>query len=395
MQKPEMKRKHIPGTRELFAETKHLSESITAIDEEIRKQQDKIHAVALKERANSPRAKVLTELKEAKMVIETLRNERRNYQSMIDDTVSKMDALKSANSELHGGYDSIDKINKRLEDLELKLISTSVSTKEEGEIATNMTQLKKQRTKLSEMENNIRELESLNGQCKEYKAKCAEIRKDLGKKIGEADALKAELDKLSEGAKVKSPEIAKLEDKISMLKAQKAEMIKVRNSKREEIHQLEEEYAKFEAELLVQKSLEDKKEDIRKRISALKVEKESLLCEQNAYDPKMYDSLIHSINKLKASGVFSMDINMVSHLMKNKIPIPKSLELLDETVVLLQKKRAECLETFNDKEGKISAILADINSKIEMENAQLNELPPTDFGVLRKGGFSQRFKNKV
>ncbi|ELA41095.1 uncharacterized protein VICG_01888 [Vittaforma corneae ATCC 50505] len=395
MQKLETKRKRIPGTRELLTQIKQISEDIGSLETEIKACHDKINAIIAQEKSNSPKAKILSELKEAKDVVEKIRAERKNYQYLIKDAVGKIESLKGATSWVQGGYDSIDKINRKLEDLELKLISTSISAKEESEIAASMASLKTQKSKLSEMENNSKTIEALEVSIKEFKKKLSELGNELGKKLVVIDSLKADLDKLAESSKVKSPEIIKLKNRIASLEAQKSELSKVRNAKREEIHVMEEEYSKFEVELMVQKSLEEQKDGIRKTINALKVEKESLLNEQSAYDPKMYDSLIYSINKVKKSGVFSLDIDLVTHLMKNEIPIPNSIESLDKTIELLNKKKAESQQSFDEKRGKISAFVADIDSKIGAEVEKLNALPATNFEVLRKGGFKPASKSKT
>lgn len=395
MQKLETKRKRIPGTRELLTQVKQISEDMGSLETEIRACQDKINAIIAQERSNSPKAKILSELKETKDAVETIRAERRNYQHLANDAISKVESLRGSAAQVQGGYDSIDKINRKLEDLELKLISTSISAKEESEIAASMANLKTQKSKLSEMESNNKTIETLEASIREFKKKLGELSKELGKKLAVVDSLKAELGKLSESSKVKSPEIVKLESRIASLRTQKAELSKVRSAKREEIHVMEEEYSKFEVELMVQKSLEEQKEGIRKIINALKVERESLLNEQSAYDPKIYDSLIYSINKVKKSGVFSLDIDLVTHLMKNEIPIPNSIESLDKTIELLNKRKMESQQSFDEKRGKISTAVADIDNKIEAEIGKLNALPSTNFEVLRKGGFKPISKSKA
>lgn len=395
MEKPEIKKKHIPGTRELYTQIKQITDDINALEGEIKSCQDKIHTIVLHERNASPKAKFLSELKELKETVESIRGERRNYQNLINEAKGKIDSLRSSVSHIHGGYDSIEKINTKLEELELRLISSTITAKEENEIASNMANLNSQKNKLSEMENNLKTIKSLEASVSEYKAKLGELSKELGLKLAMVDNVKSELDKLAETTKEKSPEIVKLENKISALKTQKSELAKVRNSKREKIHSMEEEYSKFEAELLIQKSLEDQKDVLRKNINSLKAEKDSLLNEQSAYDPKIYDSLIYSFNKVKKSGVFNLDIDLVTHLMKNNIPIPNSIESVDNTIALLQKKKQESIESFEGMKSKASKALAEIDAKIEAETEKLNALPQTNYEILKKGNIRPSFKSKV
>lgn len=392
MNKTEFKRKSIPGARELVLQIKQITQEIVSIDAEIKEFQDNIHTIVAAERSKSPKAKILNELREINEARDVIKNERRDYFTLIENTKSKIDALRSESSIASNGYNSIEKINKALEDLELKLISTSVSAKEETEIAANMASLRVQKHKLSEMESNFKAIETLDASIKEYKGKITVLSKDLNEKIAAADALKAELEKISETTKGKLPEVQKFENKIAALKTQKTELMKNRTTKREEVHALEQEYAKFEEVLLVQKSLEEQKDVIRKNINALKQEKDNLLNENDSYDPKLYDSLIFTINKMKKSKELVLGIDIVNHLIKNSIKIPKNIEGLDECINLLNKKKEACSASFKEKKEKLSSVIADIDSKIATEIKNLNDLPETDFEVLKKGGFKKDFK---
>ncbi|KAM0679602.1 hypothetical protein GINT2_002233 [Glugoides intestinalis] len=392
MNKTEFKRKSIPGAREVVNQIKQITQEIISIDADIKEFQDSIHTIIAAEKSKSPKAKILTELREINDAKEAIKSERRNYFTLVENTKGKIDALRSETSIASNGFNSIEKINKALEDLELRLISTSVSAKEELEIAASMTNLRSQKHKLSEMESNFKAIEELDASIKEYKGKITVLSKNLNEKTAAADALKAELEKISETTKGKLPEVQKLENKIAALKTQKTELMKNRTIKREEVHALEQEYAKFEEVLLVQKSLEEQKDAIRKNISALKQEKENLLNENDSYDPKLYDSLIFTINKMKKSKELVLDIDIVNHLIKNSIKIPKSIEDLDECINLLNKKKEACIVSFKEKKGKLSSVMADIDSKIAAEVESLNALPETDFEILKKGGFKKDFK---
>lgn len=394
MDRTEVRRKSVPGARELIIQIKQISNDITSIDTEIKECQDKIHTIIISEKNASPRARLTAELREISDSKNGIVYERKEYLSNIDNAKNKIESLKSVVSSSNTGYNSIEKINKALEDLELRLISTSISAKEESDISNAMSNLKGQRCRLSDVESNLKQIDSLNASIREYKAKVTELSKQLNEKTEAINQLKAELDKLSETSKNKSPEILKLENKIAELKKQKAESLKIRNTKREEVHTLEEEYSKFEAELLVQKALEEQKNVIRKRIESLKAEKDNLLNEQNAYDPKMYDSLVFKISQLKKAGIISLDIDLVAHLMKNRIPIPSSVEGLNKTIELLEKKKENCSVEFKERREKLRIAMNEIDSKIAEEVQKLNELPATDYEILKKGGLKGNFRNK-
>lgn len=395
MEKSEIRKKRIPGTRELFSELKRITESIQSIEDEIKSQQETIRNLMAEERKNSPRAKIFSDLKEAKEIIDTLRMEKKNQQAIVDDAKSKIQQLRESMGQVQGGYDSIDKINKRLEDLELKLIATSINAKEENEIASSMSALNEQKSRLSDMETNVKMLESLDETIKSARGKIGEINKELMAKNTAVDSLRAELDKLSEESKTKSPEVTQLENKIAALKTQKSDLVKQRNTKREEVHTAELEYSKFEAELLIQKSLEEQKDSIKKRISDLRAEKDALLNEQSAYNPEVYDSLVYALEKIRKTGRFTLEIDLVTQLIKYGMPVPNNAEVLDKTIAKLNEKRQQGQATFDEKKGKIGVSIQEIDSKIIQEMDKLNSLPETNYEVLKKGGFRSNLRGRV
>jgi len=127
MDKTEVKRKSIPGTRELIVQIKQISNDITSIDAEIDECKDKIHTIIVAEKSTSPRAKLTAELREISDAKSAILNERRGYMSNVDDAKNKIETLRNSMPSNGAGFNSIEKINKALEDLELKLISTSIS----------------------------------------------------------------------------------------------------------------------------------------------------------------------------------------------------------------------------------------------------------------------------
>lgn len=395
MQNLENKKRHIPGTRDLAMQIKQISDDITGIDVEIRQCQDRIRAIIVDVRSSSPRSRILSELNQATEDRNAIKSERKNYFSLVETAKASIEKLRKERASSDVGFTSIEKINRAIEDLEMKLIATSITPKEEIGIANSLLNLRLQKDKLGLMEHNTALVENLEASLKEYKPKIAHLSQQLSEKNAIIDSLKAELEKLAESGKNKSPEVVKLEDKITALKAQKNDCFAQRNSKKERIRSLEEDFAKLESERHVQKQLEEEKDIIRKAIASLKFEKDVILNEQESYSPGVFDSLIFTVKKLKDSGTFSLDIGLVTHLMKYDIKIPSSMSSLDRTVEALQQKKDECCTTLKQKSARFGSAISDINSKIEEENAKLNSLPPTNFDVLKRTGFRRDFRNKV
>lgn len=395
MQSSENKRRHVPGTRDLAMQIRQISDDIAAIDAEMRQCQDRVRALIAEERSNSPRSKILGELNQVAEDRNSIKNERKNYFNLTEIAKANIERLRQERASSDIGSSNIEKINKAIEDLEMKLIATSVTSKEEADIANSLFNLKLQKNKLGKMEHNSALIESSEASLREYKPKIAQLSQQLSEKNAIIDSLKAELEKLTESGRNKSPEIVKLEGRIAALKTQKNDCFAQRNTKREQIHELEEEFSKLESELHIQKQLEEHKDAIRKVIASLKCEKDTIFSEQESYSPGVFDSLIFTVKRLKDSGAFSLDIDLVTHLMKYSIEIPTSPSSLDKTINTLRQKKEECRASLKQKSAKLGSTISDINSKIDAETAKLNALPPTNFDVLKRAGFRGDFKNKV
>lgn len=397
MQNTEIKRKHVPGTRDVSIAIKHITDKIVGIDEEIKRTQELIHSIISAERSASPRAKILNELNQVTQERNALTAEKRNYHGLAKTARAEIDSIKSARENSNLSYHSVEKINKAIEDLEMKLISTSVSAKEENAISESLCYLKIQREKLGQFESNYAKIDSLESSLKEYKLKIADLVKNLAEKNQKIDSLKAELEKITESSKVKSPEVAKLDSKIEGLKAQKNELFAQRNAKREIIHEMEQEFAKLEAEILIQKQLEEQKDEIRKRIYDLKQEKEALLTEQESYDPKIFDSIIFSLKKLSGSKSISVDVDLATLLLKNKVSIPSDQASLDATIQSLEKKKCDSTSDLKSKSNEFNSVIAQIDAKIKAENDKIDALPPTNMEILKrafKTDSNNRIRNK-
>lgn len=393
MQATEAKKKLVPGTRDIIVQIKQITNNINSIDEEIKSNQDAIKKIYEAERSGSPKAILLNELQIASEARNEVRAEKNRLSDAIEAAKTKIDQLKATVESSSTGYNSIDKINKSLEDLELKLISCACSQKEEADIAAKMTSLKVQREKLSSNENTLQTIHSLEKSMRELRDAMSKVSKDLYQKNEAIKEIKTKLDALNESQKTKSPEVLKVEAKINALRDSKSELMKMRNAKREEVHKIEEEYRIFEAELLVQKQLEEQKTAIRNVISELQAEKDKILSSQMRIDPKVFDSILFTLNNIaKSKTSFSLTIDIVSHLVKLKVKIPSNLAELLETIETLKVMKEEATKIYNSKKSETDLETAAVDAKIKVQMDALNALPETNFDVLRKGGVRVNFR---
>lgn len=395
MEKTEIRKKFVPGTKEIITQIKQITNDIEVLNSDVNKLKENLNSLIAAEKSSSPKAKLLSELHTENEEKNVLRNKKTTLLNAIELAKNKLAGLRDAIESSSSGYNNIDKLNGALEELELKLISSSVTSKEELEISNKMTNLKIQKNKIAENETNLKMIDALDASIKQNRSEVTALVSKISEKSAKIAALKEKLDKLSENGIAKSPEVTKLEAKLNGLKAQRDDLYKLRTTLREKIHLIEEEYAKFETELLIQKNLEEQKDVIRKNISQLKAQKDNLLTEQEAYDPKIFDSLIFTVKSISNSGLFSMNIDLVTQLMKFGIKIPSKIESLDETIEALNTKKNECSSLFTSKNQKILNAISELDGKIAVENAKMNELPPTDYEILKKGGVRiGGFRNK-
>lgn len=386
----EPRKRSVPGARELILKIRSIGDEITNLDQEIKLIQEQIQTLISEERSKSPKNKLSNDLRSAIEEKKAIATERRLVFDSIAQKKKEIDAIKSERSGLTSGYNSIGKLNSAIEEFEHKLIVSKLTPKEEGQITSKLISLKIERNKLGESEDMLAKAEELESEIKEYKKKLEETSSLVAEKNNIIDSIKIQLDKLTEDGKVKLPAIVKLENQLDALKNQKNSLFTQRNTVRDNLHNVEEEFSKIEAQILVQKELEDDKETIRKRITNLKFEKDTLLSEKDVYNPKIFDNIISSLKGLKMSDTFSLDINLVTHLMKQNVSIPSSVDSLDSIIrSLLENKKKSEVDFKNRIEG-LNAEIASINGKIEDEIKKINSMPPTDFEILKKGGFRNK-----
>lgn len=383
-------KKYVPGTRNLILEIKGMSDKINTMETELKNLHDQLHDTIQQDKMNSPKSKIMNELKVAIEEKKGLSGERKSIfdlNASHNAEIEKLRGTKDGMSTMNGA-----KISKTIEELEMKLISSSLKPKEENEISNSLVNLKLQKSKLGDIEAKLAQARDLEQSVKESKTRLTELSKQLQAKNSQIDDLKSQLDKLVESAKTKSPAISKLETRIESLKNQKTALVNDRLKKREELHKVEEDYSKLESEILLQKQLEEQKDSRRKIISDLRSEKDSLTLKKDEFDPKAFDLIVYNLEKLKLQKAkdLSLDIGMVSSLLKHGIKIPATTESLDSTISSVKDKKNESVILFAKSVNSISSSIEELNKKISDEMEKLSLLPPTNFELLKKGGFRNK-----
>lgn len=393
MQALEQRKKNVPGTRDIITQIRSMSDKIQRIESDVKEILDKISAINEESRSKSPRGGLQNELRELNDVIKSLKAERKENYNHLETFKGTIDSLKETNNKDKGTINikSSEDIEKSIEQLNLRLIVETITPKDEKLIASELLALRTMRSKLGGIEDNMKQMKTIDGSLKECKTKIAELSQLIAEKVLARDNIKAELDKLSSSDKVKTPEILKLEERITALRNEKQVAIDFKNVKKEEIRTIEAEFAKFEQAFGLQQKLEDKKTAIKKTVGGYKNQKEDLLNEVASFDPKIFDSLSYTISNLKDSKSFNIDIDLVSTLLKYNIAIPTNKEEVEKTLDVLKEKRNDSMSIFKARRDDVSSKISDLDLKIEEENAKLEELPPTDYDLLRKGLRLRRF----
>lgn len=388
----EPKKKSVPGARDIILQMKAISDSIQSVDAQIRECQEKIDSIISESRTKTVKDQLFADLRTVNEAIQKIREQRKAQYDQLDLMKTSIEKLKESNTKDKDGVfvRKPEDIDKKIELLNMRLISESVSVKDEKQIAADLLALRSMRSKLGDIEENLKLIRNMDASIKDCKASIAELSQQLADKTLQKNNIKVELDKVNVADKVKSPEILKLENRIGMLRTQKQQFMDQKNVKKAAIKELEAEHAKFEEMLAEQQKLEKKKEQIKEAIQQIKTKKDLLLKEIAVFDPKIYDSHIYSISQLKNAKSFSIDIDLVSFLMKNNIKIPRNQPEVDETLALLREKRGGTALSFKDKSGQIMKNISEFDDLIEKEMAKLNEMPPTDIEILKKAG---KFRN--
>lgn len=397
MMTQEPRRRAIPGRRECINAIKAISDSMATIENEIKECYDKIAAIMESILAKNDKARLRDDLRGITEEIKALKVERKEYYEQLDEVKSKLDLIKDENQKIRGGSNlrSAEDIEKRMQFLELRLITERITPSDEKSIASEMLTLRGKMNQITEMEENNKKQKSMDELFKELKPKIAELSKKISEMGMKRDSIKNELNKLAEARDEKPPAVQNLEARIAELKEKKQELIKKKEEKREEIKKADEEYAIFEKELDEQKKLEAKKKLVREAIDAIVTKKEALLSDLESMDPNKFDVLIYTLNSMKKVEPFMVDADLAGTLLKFQVDIPNGPSEVDRTIGSLIALRDGLQDEFKNRLKKIANEVAILDAEIASEKSKLGEMPPTNYDVLRRGGFRETNKNRV
>lgn len=395
MEVVEPKKRSVPGAGDIIRQIRTLTNSIQAIEDEIKSNIEKVNAKIEAERANSKKGAILAEFRVVSDELQAMRNDKKRLFDELAVHKDAMDKLRETNAKDKNAVYVKDPedIDKKIDQLNMRLITESISPVDEKKIAGELLTLRSMKTKLGDIEESKNKIKDVGAALADVRAKIHEIMKAIATKTAEKDKIKIELDKASSSDRAKSPEVVKLETKIAGLKAQKQGLIAQKNERKEAVRVLEAEWAEFEVVLQEQQKLEEQKSKIKKVIQELRNKKDELSAEIAGFDPKIFDTLYYSISALKKAKMFSININLVDSLMKHGIKIPSGMEDVDETLNQLVEKKNGSMSSFKDRSDIANKEIATIDSQIAEAVERLGELPPTDYDILKKGG-RQGFKNK-
>jgi len=391
MNKREQPRKNVPGGRDIVREIKNLSEEIVNIDNEIQSCQQKIKDIIAANKASSP----LGALKEReRSIMDEFDQLRRDKQNLLEDLRNYKATLDSLREECNSkGIRrpmNLEEIQRQMDELSLKLISSSVSPKEEKEIAETYAKLRIEKGKLNKIDTNKKSIEDIEALYSSTKASISSINEKIAEQKNLKDDVHADISKIEKSSREKSPEILRLESKITSLVAQKKSMIGEKIQKKESLRAIEEEYAKFEVHLNEQKDLEGRKDAIKKEIATLRTQKESILVDLHNIDPQLINSLLYSLKELKKRNETKISLNIVHSFVKLGVRIPAGASDMDKTIADLELKKTGFTSAYAAKKAEADSKIDAISNQIIEKMKELENLPATDYDVFKRDAFKPK-----
>lgn len=381
------RRMDIPGKGAVLKNIRTINDSLKKIDDEIKMHSSRIHEIIKKEKENSPRNVILSQLQEIRGELKIFKDERSKLHNENDSNKAKMEELKSLSE--HGGscFMSEEQINARMEELNMKLIRESLSTTEERQIANDLSALKVKKDKLGDVKENMKLLKNLDVRSKELRAQIAKLSKEIATRAEKSNELKSELDAINESSKKKHPEVDTLNEKIKFLKDEKTKLYTLREEKRGELHAMEVEYKKMEKDILLARENEDGKKMKKEEIAELRKSIDGLNKKISEFDVKVFDRLLVELNKLKKEKSYNLNLDLVSGLLRNGIPFPKNEKTMDEAIAVVLKTRENADVHFAERTTGFVAEINVIKTQIEAKQAELDAMPETNMELLKKGGY--------
>ena len=381
------RRENIPGKGPILRDIKGINDQITKVEKEIKQNNDLIHTIIKKGKEDSPRNQLLTKLQELKGRTFEMREHKNKLMKELNQCKIKVAGYKENLGETGSGFVSEESIENKLNDLNMELIRNPHSTAVEKRIAQELTSLRMKKSQLGDAKENMKQLKITETRMKEIKGLIGQINKEMAVEYENIKKIKDELDKINETNKLKNPEIETLNNRNKVLKEEKGRLFTLREEKRGEVHALEVEYKKIEKEILVAVENEKAKELVKKNIQQKKKEINTLQKKTEEFDAKIFDRILMDLNAMATSKVYSLNLDLVSILMKNNIVLPKDKNTLNKTIEEVKKARENADETFEDRTKQIREEIQMITIEISKMSEELEAMPETNVELLRKGGY--------
>jgi uncharacterized coiled-coil DUF342 family protein len=399
--KPVTKKKMTPGGGEIVNEIRQVNSKIADINNKKAEYEEKIRQIMSSKREGSKIDEMIEKVKELNELIRDLIKKKNEYHLLMgavnsrikkikDQTVKEKSKMKMSN------INTEEDIGKRLERLNMELITKSVGPKREKEIINEMNALNACKEIMDSVLSSKEEIETTECTATEYREKIGILRKAMDSKKKERDALQADIDKISGELKTKTPEVLELEGKIKALLIEKEGFVKKRAEHSRRLKDLEDKYTEFETKLNEQKDIQGMRKKIESEIEKLNERRELLEKDLELFDPRIFDSMVLELEKLRGQRNITLSTGLVGHLLKHRIHIPSSeegTEGIERSIQELEERRRGWNEDFSRRKNETEKTISQLNLDVLKEREKLREMPIPDQSYFERDAFKKQLKN--
>lgn len=380
------RKKRCPGMFVHIQAIKEIKNEINKVVTKMGEYQEKL-TEELKKSSEKSQVQILkSQIKDLELEIRSLMNEKKalsdEKSTVFQDLSAVRETLSSEKKKI--SFSSIQDLEKREEEINFKLMTHKVTAQQEREISNQLTEIKKKKIEMSGLGSKENKLQLLSQRAQELKEAVNDLKGKIQEKKISLEELNSQLKSLSEKGRVKPPLVLDYENKINDLKNQKDILYEKKKKEQEEITKKEELWEKHQEELQKIIEIENQKKAIKLKIKKYNEDRNTLVSEQENFNPEKYDEIRIALGNLPKSKNVCLPIPLIQRILKAGFSIPKSQEDINSLISVISSSKKDFVKLSDEKIQKIEEKIAALDLKINEEKKVLDEMPETDFKLKKE-----------
>lgn len=386
----EQRKRRAPGIQIHVNAIRDINNQINTLTERVTEYKDKIETELQRTNEKSENSRIRTEVRSLDDAIRALKAKKTEHLEEKTKLSTEFNGLKEGISteKRKINFSSLEELEKREKEINYKLMTSPVTSQQEREISALLCDIKKKRVDLQNLSTKESRLAFLNKRLGELSSIIRGLNGEIDENKKKIDALKTELQSLTEKGKTKNDVVVEHERKIEEFKKTKMELYEKRKREQAEIVKKEEAHEKYMQTMAEMQEQENQRKVVKSRIKKLEDERDVLLKEQAHLGSEKFDEIVRSLTNIVPGKNLSLPIALVQRLTSVGMPLPKDMKDIAKTIDGLKSAKEKfsknAFQNVRNLEGRINSI----DTKISEERKILDSMPEPEVKPRRDREFA-------